>query len=580
MKKILKNRLPIKMVIGAAFFLAIQVVSTLYLPMLTSDIVNNGIALGDINYIWKIGIEMLICSLISVAAAVFNSYFSAKGSQKLGQNLRSDVYRKVINYSHDEMEQIGTSSLVTRTTNDIMQVQNVALMFMRIMMMAPMMLIVASILAYKKSPTLTLIFVIVLPIIAIIMAIVIRLAGPLFGAMQQKLDKVNVVFREGLTGVRVIRAFRQDDLEQERFDEVNKDYTRNAVKVYNITGIMMPLMTVIMSMTNVGITLWGSHLVSFQVIEVGNMIAFITYASQILMSFVMLSMVFVFVPRAQASAKRLNQVLELTTTIKDADNPVQITDKPSALEFDHVDYRYVDAKKDSLDGINFKMKAGQTLAIIGGTGSGKSTLVNLIPRFYDATKGQVKINDVNVKDCTLHDVHQAVSFVPQKANLFTGTLRENMQYGKQDATDEEIWHALDIAQASDFVKELDGQLDAHVEQGGANFSGGQRQRLAIARALVKEASVYVFDDSFSALDFKTDAKLRQALKKDEKIKKHVVVIVGQRVSTVADADLIVVLDKGNMVGVGTHQELLKNNEIYKAIVNSQIREAKEGVENA
>lgn len=580
MKKILKKRLPIDKVWWAAFFLAIQVVSTLYLPTLTSNIVNNGIAKGDVHYIWITGAQMLVCSLISVGAAICNSYFSAKGSQKLGQNLRSDVYRKVINYSHDEMEQIGTSSLVTRTTNDIMQIQNVALMFMRVMMMAPMMLIGSSILAYKKSPTLTWIFIIVLPVIAIIMAIVIRIAGPLFGAMQQKLDKVNIVFREGLTGVRVIRAFRQDDLEQKRFDDVNKDYTKNAIKVYNVTGMMMPLMTVIMSMTNIAITLWGAHLIAFQTIEVGNMIAFITYASQILMSFVMLSMVFVFVPRAQASARRLNQVLDMQTTIKDPKNPISLDDKESALEFDNVSYRYADAKKDSLEGVDFKMKAGQTLAIIGGTGSGKSTLINLIPRFYDATEGNVKLNGVNVKDAALSDVHQHVSFVPQKANLFTGTLRENMQFGKKDATDEEIWHALDIAQASDFVKELDGQLDAHVEQGGTNFSGGQRQRLAIARALVKKASVYVFDDSFSALDFKTDANLRHALKQDDEIQKHVVVIVGQRVSTVADADLILVLDKGKMIGAGTHQELLQNNSVYKSIVESQIREEKDGAENA
>lgn len=580
MIKLLKQRLPKSKVIGATIFMAIQVMTTLYLPTLTSNIVNNGVAKGDVHYIWKVGIEMLIFSLISVGAAAFNVYFSAKGSQKLGQRLRSDVYKKVINYSHDEMKQIGTSSLVTRTTNDIMQIQNVTLMFLRMMLMAPLMLIGASILAYRRSATLTMIFIVVLPLIAIIMAIVIRFAGPLFFAMQKKTDRVNQVFREGLTGVRVIRAFRQDELEQERFDEVNKDYTHNAIKVYNITGMMMPLMTLIMSATNVVITYWGSHLIAFQATEVGNMIAFITYAAQILMSFTMLSMVFVMVPRAQASAKRLNQVLGMTTTIKDAEDPQTLADKPSSLEFDDVSFKYADAKKDALEGVNFKLHGGQTLAIIGGTGSGKSTLINMIPRFYDATEGSVKVNGVDVHDTTLEDVHEAVSFVPQKANLFAGTLRENMQFGDANATDEQIWHALDIAQASDFVKELDGQLDAHVEQGGANFSGGQRQRLAIARALVKHASVYVFDDSFSALDFKTDAKLRAALKADEEIQKHVVVIVGQRVSTIADADLIIVLDKGKVVGQGTHKELLANNEVYQSIVNSQIRESKDGEQNA
>ena len=579
MINLLKKRLPKSKVIGATIFMAIQVMTTLYLPTLTSNIVNNGVAKGNVHYIWMVGIQMMIFSLISVAAAAFNVYFSAKGSQKLGQRLRSDVYRKVINYSHDEMNQIGTSSLVTRTTNDIMQIQNVTLMFLRMMLMAPLMLIGASILAYRRSATLTTIFIVILPLIAVIMALVIRFAGPLFFAMQKKTDRVNQVFREGLTGVRVIRAFRQDELEQQRFDEVNKDYTHNAIKVYNITGLMMPLMTLIMSATNVVITYWGSHLIAFQATEVGNMIAFITYAAQILMSFAMLSMVFVMVPRAQASAKRLNQVLNMTTPIKDAKDP-QSLDNPSALEFDNVAFKYADAQKDALEGVNFKLHAGQTLAIIGGTGSGKSTLINLIPRFYDATQGEVKVNGVDVRNTTLQAIHQAVSFVPQKANLFEGTLRENMQFGDAKATDEQIWHALEIAQASDFVKELDGQLDAHVEQGGANFSGGQRQRLAIARALVKQASVYVFDDSFSALDFKTDAKLRAALKADEEIQKHVVIIVGQRVSTIADADLILVLDKGQVVGQGTHQELLATNKVYQSIVNSQIRESKEGEQNA
>ena len=579
MLNLLKQRLPKSKMIGATLFMAIQVMTTLYLPTLTSNIVNNGVAKGDVHYIWTVGIQMMIFSLISVAAAAFNVYFSAKGSQKLGQRLRSDVYRKVINYSHDEMKQIGTSSLVTRTTNDIMQIQNVTLMFLRMMLMAPLMLIGASILAYRRSATLTTIFIVILPLIAVIMALVIRFAGPLFFAMQKKTDRVNQVFREGLTGVRVIRAFRRDELEQQRFDEVNKDYTHNAIKVYNITGLMMPLMTLIMSATNVVITYCGSHLIAFQVTEVGNMIAFITYAAQILMSFAMLSMVFVMVPRAQASAKRLNQVLNMTTPITDAKDP-QSLDHPSALEFDNVAFKYADAQKDALEGVNFKLHAGQTLAIIGGTGSGKSTLINLIPRFYDATQGEVKVNGVDVRNTTLQAIHQAVAFVPQKANLFEGTLRENMQFGDAKATDEQIWHALEIAQASDFVKELDRQLDAHVEQGGANFSGGQRQRLAIARALVKQASVYVFDDSFSALDFKTDAKLRAALKTDEEIQKHVVVIVGQRVSTIADADLILVLDKGKVVGQGTHQELLATNKVYQSIVNSQIRESKEGEQNA
>ncbi len=579
MIKLIKQRIPLWSVITAVIFMAVQVMSSLYLPTLTSNIVNNGIAKGNIPYIEHVGIMMIICSLISIAAAAVNVYASAKGSQKLGQNLRSAVYRKVINYSNDEMEQIGTSSLVTRTTNDIMQIQNVALMFLRVMLMAPLMLIGASILAYQKSHILTLVFAFVLPIIAIVVGTVLYFARPLFSAMQKKIDRVNLIFREGMTGVRVIRAFRQDEYEQKRFDVANRDYMQNAKKVYSVTAFVLPLMTLIMSMTNVFITFWGSHLIAYQVTEVGNMIAFITYAAQILMSFMMLAMVFVLIPRAQASALRLNEVLDKHSNLVVAKQPISLLNRPSSLTFDHVDFHYMDSKLLTLQDINFDVHAGQTLAIIGSTGSGKSTLVDLIPRFYDASAGQVEINGVNVKDADLNEVHRQVAFIPQKANLFTGTLRENMQYGNAQATDEEIWHALQIAQAADFVNELPDKLNAHVDHGGANFSGGQRQRLAIARALVKKASIYVFDDSFSALDFKTDAKLRQALREDNEIQQHVVVIVGQRVSTVADADLILVLDHGKVVGHGTHDQLLADNEVYQEIVASQIK-PEEGNANA
>ena len=460
-----------------------------------------------------------------------------------------------------------------------MQIQNVTLMFLRVMLMAPLMLIGASILAYQKSHILTLVFVFVLPVIAIVVGIVLYFARPLFSAMQKKIDRVNLVFREGMTGVRVIRAFRRDEYEQKRFDVANRDYMQNAKKVYSITAFVLPLMTLIMSMTNVLITFWGSHLIAYQVTEVGNMIAFITYAAQILMSFMMLAMVFVLIPRAQASALRLNEVLDKHSSLIEPKHPISLLNKPSSLIFEHVDFHYTDSKLLTLKDINFNVHAGQTIAIIGSTGSGKSTLVDLIPRFYDASAGQVKINGVNVKDADLNEVHRQVAFIPQKANLFTGTLRENMQYGNAQATDEDIWHALQIAQAADFVNESPDKLDMHVDHGGANFSGGQRQRLAIARALVKKASIYVFDDSFSALDFKTDAKLRQSLREDNEIQQHVVVIVGQRVSTVADADLILVLDHGRVVGHGTHAQLLADNEVYQEIVASQIK-PEEGSINA
>lgn len=575
MLKLAKKRMSGWAVSGAILFMTIQVVSNLYLPNLTSDIVNDGIAKGNIDYIWQAGFKMLGFSLISIIAAVCNVYLAARTSQGLGQKLRSDIYRKVINFSHDEMDQVGTSSLITRTTNDVVQIQNVAMMFLRMMIMAPIMLIGASFLAYQKDAQLTSIFLVVLPIMALFIGGVMYFAVPLFKAMQKKTDRINLVFREGLTGVRVIRAFRRDKFEQERFDEANTDYTQNAKKVYSIMSVMFPAMTLIMSGTNIAITWMGGHLIANQAMQVGNLLAFMTYAMQILMSFMMLSMVFVFIPRAQASAVRINEVLDLHTPIEDPATPKTFGDQPASLAFNQVNFRYQNAEHLALENVDFQMTAGQTVAVIGGTGSGKTTLVNLIPRFYDVETGEVTVKGLNVKDVTLHDIHQQVAFVPQKANLFTGTIRENMQYGNPNATDDEIWHALEIAQSKDFVSELEGGLDSHVEQGGGNFSGGQRQRLAIARALVKKAAVYVFDDSFSALDFKTDALLRKALKEDAEIQKSVVVIVGQRVSTVADADTILVLDEGRLVGKGSHAELKANNATYQEIINSQIREGDE-----
>lgn len=575
MLKLAKKRMSGWAVFGAVLFMTIQVVSNLYLPNLTSDIVNDGIAKGNIDYIWQAGFKMLGFSLISIIAAVCNVYLAARTSQGLGQKLRSDIYRKVINFSHDEMDQVGTSSLITRTTNDVVQIQNVAMMFLRMMIMAPIMLIGASFLAYQKDAQLTSIFLVVLPIMALFIGGVMYFAVPLFKTMQKKTDRINLVFREGLTGVRVIRAFRRDKFEQERFDEANTDYTQNAKKVYSIMSVMFPAMTLIMSGTNIAITWMGGHLIANQAMQVGNLLAFMTYAMQILMSFMMLSMVFVFIPRAQASAVRINEVLDLHTPIEDPATPKTFGDQPASLAFNQVNFRYQNAEHLALENVDFQMTAGQTVAVIGGTGSGKTTLVNLIPRFYDVETGEVTVKGLNVKDVTLHDIHQQVAFVPQKANLFTGTIRENMQYGNPNATDDEIWHALEIAQSKDFVSELEGGLDSHVEQGGGNFSGGQRQRLAIARALVKKAAVYVFDDSFSALDFKTDALLRKALKEDAEIQKSVVVIVGQRVSTVADADTILVLDEGRLVGKGSHAELKANNATYQEIINSQIREGDE-----
>ena len=568
----LVKRMSLWSVFAAVLFMIVQIIADLYLPTLTSNIINDGVAKGDINYIWSTGVVMLGFSLISFVASIGNTFFATKESQSLGKKLRTDIYRKVENFSNNEFDKFGTASLITRTTNDVNQIQMVMQMFLRLMINAPLTLIGASFMAYNKDPQLTKIFLYVLPIMAVLVGGIMFLAVPLFKSMQKKTDRLNLVFREGLTGVRVIRAFGKANYEEQRFDEANKDYTQTAIKVNTIVALMIPLMTLIMSGTNIAITWFGGHYIAEMQLEVGNLIAFMTYAMQILMSFMMLSMIFVMVPRAQASADRINEVLNTDSEIKDVPNPELLSLKgdKATLAFEHVNYRYQHAENLALEDIDFSAKSGETVAIIGGTGSGKTTLVNLLPRFYDVESGKILLNGKNIKDTSQHNLREMIGFVPQKAVLFTGTIRENMQYGALNATDEEIWQALEIAQAKAFVSELAEGLDSHVEQGGGNFSGGQRQRLAIARALVKPADVYVFDDSFSALDFKTDANLRKALK--EQMTDAIVVLVAQRVSTVMEASTILVLDEGKLVGKGTHEELLANNQTYQEIVHSQLRE--------
>lgn len=557
-------------VVLAVGFMMIQVACDLSLPTLTSNIIDKGIANNDIGYIWRTGGQMLLLSFIGVLGAAGNVYYAATQSQKMGQRIRTNLFKKVTLLSTEEFETVGNASLITRTTNDVVQIQNVMVQMLRMMLMAPIMLIGAGILAYLKSPRLTLVFLVALPVLALFTILVMYFAVPLFKSLQKKIDRINLIFREGLTGVRVIRAFNQDKFEQDRFEGANQDYTQTGIKVFMIVSLMFPVITLIISGTNIGIVWYGGQLIAHQALEVGNLVAFMTYATQILISFMMVSMVFVFVPRAQASAARINEVMDLKSKINDADQPVTLPDSPVSLEFDHVDFRYTGAEKLALTDVHFLAKAGQTVAIIGGTGSGKSTLVNLIPRLFDPESGQIRLNGVALPAVSQRDLHQAVSITQQKAVLFAGTIRSNMVTAKADATDDQIWHALDVAQATDFVKETGG-LDAVVEQNGDNFSGGQRQRLVIARTILKRASVYVFDDSFSALDFKTDALLRQQLRQDAQVQAGVTVIVAQRVSTVADADVILVIDGGKIVGQGTHAELKATNKTYQEILDSQLR---------
>lgn len=571
MLKIARRNLELLPTMMAVIFMCAQVAADLYLPTITSDLINKGVIKHDINYIWHEGGMMLLVAALGLLVAAGNVYFASTQAMKVGAKLRKQIFAHVFSFASEDVSKFGDSSLITRSTNDIVQIQNVMVQVLRMMLQSPIMLVAASVLAFNREPRLSKVFWISLPLLGVAVVLIMYFAVPLFRSIQQKTDRINLIFREGLTGVRVIRAFNQDQREQTRFLVANEDYTETGTKAFIIVSCMFPVMTLILSFTNVGIVWLGADLISRMTMNVGDLIAFMTYSTQILISFMMLSMIFVFIPRAQASAKRVNAVLDHPLTIKDPENAEKVDPhKPASLTFEHVSFRYEKAEKLALNDMTCDVRSGQTLAIIGGTGSGKSTLVNLIPRLFNTDKGVIKANGVDIAKMTQHDLHSLISITQQKAVLFSGTIRSNMQFGLLNASDDQIWHALEIAQAADFVKEAGG-LDAVVEQDGANFSGGQRQRLAIARTIIKPAAIYIFDDSFSALDFKTDAKLRMALKADSDMQKSVMVIVAQRISTVADADHIIVLDDGEVAGQGTHAELKAHNKVYQEILDSQLK---------
>ncbi|MCT1178137.1 ABC transporter ATP-binding protein [Pediococcus pentosaceus] len=573
MWKLLKSRFTWWAVLVGTVFLMVQIAGDLLLPNITSDIINNGIAKNNIGYIWNSGLKMLLVSLVGLIGAGVNVFFAATQAQKVGNKLRSDLFRKISFMSNYEFEKFGEASLITRTTNDVIQIQNVIVMILRMMLMSPIMLVGAGFMAYQKQSELTAVFLVALPLLAVFVGIIMFFAVPLFKGLQKKIDRINLVFREGLTGVRVIRAFNQDQFEQDRFADANHDYMKTGIKVFTIVSFMIPVMTLLMSGTNIGIVWYGAHLIANQMMQVGNLVAFMTYATQILMSFMMLSMVFVSIPRASASAARINEVLNSENSVKDQANVENmVEDSTATLAYNNVKFRYPGAERLSIDNANFEAKAGDTVAVIGGTGSGKTTLISLLPRLFDPESGSIELNGVDIKKLSQFNLHEQVAFAQQKAVLFKGTIRENMRYGNENATDEEIWHALEVAQSTEFIKRDGDGLDTFVEQNGDNFSGGQKQRLSIARTLVKKAKVYVFDDSFSALDFKTDANLRKALREDPEIQKSIVIIVAQRIATVADADLILVLENGKVVGQGTHAELKQTNKTYREIIESQIKE--------
>ncbi|RDX00931.1 ABC transporter ATP-binding protein [Listeria kieliensis] len=547
----------------------IQVLGQLYLPTLMSNIVDKGIVQGDKSYIWKTGSFMLLISAGAVLLSVIIVYVASRISMGFGRELRDKIFNQVENFSLQEFNKVGTASLITRTTNDVVQIQNVIYMMLRMMVMAPIMLIGGIIMAVSHDAKLSLIFVVVLPILLLL---VIGLGGkamPMFKNLQKKMDKLNRVIREGLTGIRVIRAFNRNKDELAKFEEANNDYAVTAIGVNRLLALMSPIMMLIMNLTSIAVIWIGSHFISNGSMMVGDLMAFIQYAMQIMMSFMMLSAVFIFIPRAGASAERINEVLEMQAEIIDPATPKN-GEKPTRLEFDQVSFRYEGAEKPVIENISFKAQAGETVAIIGSTGSGKSTLINMIPRFYDVETGCVKVDGIDVREMSQAALREKIGLVPQKAVLFTGDIESNMRYGKENATEEEIWEALEIAQAKNFVERGSKGLQARVEQGGNNFSGGQKQRLAIARALIRKPDIYIFDDSFSALDFKTDAELRKRLKPETE--DAVTLIVAQRITSVVDADQIIVLNEGKIAGIGTHEELKESNEIYQEIMRSQLSE--------
>lgn len=570
MMKLMRRLKPYWLSITAVLVLTFgQVIGQLYLPTLMSNIIDKGVVKGDTDYIWSTGMQMLLISFASVILSVIVVYLASRISMGFGKDLRDKIFTKVEDFSLQEFDKVGTSSLITRTTNDVVQIQNVLYMMMRLMVMAPIMLLGGIIMAVGRDAKLSLIFVVVLPLLLLLVVVLGGKAMPMFKSLQKKMDKLNRVIREGLTGIRVVRSFNRNADELEKFEEANADYATTAIKVNRLLSLMSPLMMLLMNLTSIAIVWIGSIFIGNGDMQVGDLMAFIQYAMQIMMSFMMLSAVFIMIPRAGASAERINEVLDMNAEILNPENPKTST-PPAKLSFENVTFRYEGAEKPVIEDITFEAKAGETIAIIGSTGAGKSTLINMIPRFYDVESGVVKINGIDVREMDQSILRQKIGLVPQKAVLFTGTIASNMRYGKEDATDEEIWKALRTAQAENFVSKLANGLDSRVEQGGNNFSGGQKQRLSIARSLIRTPEIYIFDDSFSALDFKTDAKLREALKAETT--EAVTLIVAQRITSVVNSDQIIVLNEGKVAGIGTHEELKESNQIYQEIMRSQLSE--------
>jgi ATP-binding cassette, subfamily B, multidrug efflux pump len=570
MIKLFKNLKPFTFSIICIILMFGTAIGELYLPTLMANVVNNGMLKGDTGYILEYGFYMLVVALISTIFTIAGSLVSSRTAIGFSKDLRNMVFNKSQEYSLNEFDKFGVASLITRTTNDIIQVQTVLAMMFKFIFYAPIMCVGGIIMALSKDKGLTIIILVVIPILILIMFILGKIAMPHFKAMQKKIDKINLLLRENLTGLKVIRAFNKTNYERKRFNEANKDLTDTAIKVNRIMAVMQPTMIFIMNATSISVIWFGGLRIDAGKTDLGGMMAFSQYVVQILFSFIMISVMFVMIPRAQASAERINEVLEIEPDIKDGANSKNTSSKKGYVEFSNVSFRYSGLEEATIKNISFSACKGEITAIIGGTGSGKTTLINMIPRFYDVEEGTIKIDDINIKDMKQEELRLKIGLVPQAAVIFSDTIAENIKYGKDDATVEEIVEAAKIAQAYDFIEKMDKGFDSVIAQGGTNMSGGQKQRISIARAIVRKPEIYIFDDSFSALDFKTEAILREGLKKETS--KSTVIIVAQRITSIIDADKIIVMDEGRVVGIGTHKSLLMDNDDYKEIVASQLSE--------